>query len=232
MKIRKGFHNAVSYLYPHVVEARQGNVTPYLEVLRRNGKYILNSSRVNYSYGGLHLVFEDLFEKVNINRYQFKNVLLLGMGAGSIISLLREKYHLDFKITALEKDDVVIELAERYFNIGRFKNLEIVNRDAFEYVLHCTEKFDMVIVDLFIEEDVPAKFASASFLSALKNITAQHACVIYNKMIMTDVHATQFAGLTEKFNNIFPFSTAHQLTSYGSRNSLLYFNTLPVLAAL
>ena len=51
-----------------------------------------------------------------MKQYNFKKVLLLGMGAGSIIKLLQEKYDINCSITAIEKDEVVIELAKKYFD--------------------------------------------------------------------------------------------------------------------
>lgn len=49
-----------------------------------NGKLMLNANQSNYSFGGLHLIFEQLFDQIQIDKYDFKNVLLLGLGAGSI----------------------------------------------------------------------------------------------------------------------------------------------------
>lgn len=124
----------VSYLYPVIVEKRKGTVTPYLEVVKSNGKYVLNSDNANYSYGGLHALFNAFFKRIAIKKYDIKSVLVLGMGAGTVVSLLKQKYKIDCYITAVEKDDVVIELAKKYFEIEKFKALNIVNDDAFEYV--------------------------------------------------------------------------------------------------
>lgn len=54
------------------------------------------------------------------------------MVAGSVISLLKEKYEINCSVTAIEKDEIVIELAKKYFNIGKFKSLPIINAGAFE----------------------------------------------------------------------------------------------------
>ena len=79
-------------MYPIVIETREGSVTPYLEVMKSNGKYVLNSHNANYSFGGLHILFDAFFKQIDIKKYDIKNVLLLGMGAGSVISLLKQKY--------------------------------------------------------------------------------------------------------------------------------------------
>ena len=135
----------VSYLYPVVVEKRKGTVTPYLEVIKSNRKYLLNSENANYSYGGLHVLFNKFFKQIGIKKYDIKSVLVLGMGAGSVVSLLRQKYKIDCAITAIEKDEVVIELAKKYFEIEKYNPLNIVNADAFEFVNTTYKKYDLII---------------------------------------------------------------------------------------
>lgn len=220
--------NIASFLYPIMVEARNGKVTNYLEVMKSNGKYVLNSQNANYSFGGVHILFDQLFQKINIKRYDFKNVLILGMGAGSIISLLQEKYHINCPITAVEKDEVVIELAKKYFSIEKYRALTIVNADAFEYVKTTMNKYDLIISDLFIEWDVPKIFASNEYLINLKRISDNKACVIYNKMTELAIHKKEFIDLSEDFENVFQGSEIHTVIANESENSILYYNTLPI----
>lgn len=223
----KSINEMISYLFPILIEARNGRVSPYLEVRKYKGKYILNSQTVNYSYGGLHLIFDQLFQKISIQNFEFNNVLILGMGAGSIISLLNEKYGMDCAITAIEKDEVVIELAKKHFNIQRFKSLHIIHSDAFNYVAITENKYDLIISDLFIDGNVPEIFTSDGFLKNIKRISNEQCCFIYNKMTDHQVHKNEFINLLNKFDQIFPGSEIHKLYAYNSENSLLYYNTLP-----
>jgi spermidine synthase len=224
----KRVKNIVSFLYPILVEGRNGSINPYLEVMRYKGKYLLNSQRTNYSFGGLHTIFERLFGNIDIGRYDFKNILVLGMGGGSIVYLLREKYGITCPITAIEEDDVVIELAKKYFNIEKYKSLTIVNSDAYEYTSITDNKYDLIISDVFIEQNVPKKFASTDYLKNLKRIANRRCCIIYNKMTELPVHKKEFLDLTEDFMKIFPDSEIHTLYVNNSENSLLYFNSLPI----
>ena len=222
----KRIKNIVSYLYPIVIEARNGKVTNYLEVVKSKGQYVLNCQNANYSFGGVYTIFDRLFDKIDIQKYNFKNVLILGMGAGSIISLLFEKYMCHCKITAVEKDDVVIDLAEKYFNIERHKELTIINADAFEYTRTTEHKYDLIISDLFIECDVPKVFASDEYLINLKRISNEGCCLIYNKMTELPIHKKEMIYLSEDFERIFPGSEIHKLYVNESENSVLYNNTL------
>ena len=224
----KRIKNIVSFLYPLMIEARNGKVTPYLEVMQSKGKYVLNSENANYSFDGLHLIFDKLFQKIDINKFDFKNVLILGMGAGSIISLLRNKYNINCPITAIEKDEVVIELAKKYFNIDKYKSLSIIKSDAFDYVIKTENKYDLIISDLFVDNDVPQIFASSAYLQNLKRISNESSCIMYNKMTESVAHKKELKVVLKDFEAIFPGTKLHKFNVYHSENSVLYYNTLPM----
>jgi len=226
----KKIKNIVSYMYPVVVETREGSVTPYLEVMKSNGKYVLNSQNANYSFGGLHILFDVFFKQIAIKKYDIKSVLLLGMGAGSVVSLIKQKYKIDCAITAIEKDEVVIELAKKYFEIEKYKPLSIVNDDAFEFVKTTYKKFDLIISDIFIDGNVPALFATPEYLHNLKRISNDKSCIIYNKMTELPIHKKEVAEFQKLFDTIFPGAKTHKLIANESENSLLYYNTLPLIA--
>lgn len=228
-QIIKSIKNFVSFLYPQLVEVRKGNVTPYLEIRRSRGKYVLNSTTVNYSFGGVHIIFELFFKKIDLEKFKIKNVLILGMGAGSIISLLREKYPNECHITAVEKDPVVIELAEKYFDVKKNRLLKIVHDDAFSFASETEERYDLIISDLFVDEDVPDQFATKEYLKNLRRISNEQCCIIYNKMTEKKIHKKEFEKLAALFGTIFHGYETHRLNAYGSENSLLFYNTLTIL---
>lgn len=225
----KRIKNIVSFIYPLMIEARDGRVTPYLEVIQTRGKYVLNSENANYSFDGLHIIFNQLFKKIDINKFEFKNVLILGMGAGSIISLLRDKYNINCPITAIEKDEVVIELAKKYFNIDKYKSLIIKKTDAFDYVINTSIKYDLIISDLFIDNNVPKIFASRAYLKNLKRISSESSCIMYNKMTESAVHKKELQEVLNDFEYIFPGTELYKFDVYHSENRVLYYNSLPVL---
>ena len=224
----KKIKNIVSYMYPIVIETREGSVTPYLEVMKSNGKYVLNSHNANYSFGGLHILFDAFFKQIDIKKYDIKNVLLLGMVAGSVISLLKQKYKINCAITAIEKDEVVIELEKKYFEIEKYKPLSIVNDDAFEFVKTTYKKYDLIISDIFIDGNVPAIFATPEYVNNLKRISNEKSCIIYNKMTELPIHKKEVAEFQKLFEETFHGAETHKLIAYESENSLLYYNTLPL----
>lgn len=171
---------AQSYLGKRVVESRSSEHNPLLEVVYDRGRCVLNSRSVNYSFGSLHRVFEEAFAKLHLEQRTLREVLLLGCGAGSVVEILRKQYSKECAITAVEIDPVVIELARRHFMIDRVPNLEIVCADAREYVATARKKFDLVVIDLFIDDRVPPAFRSREFLERVRKLLAKGGLVVFN----------------------------------------------------
>lgn len=92
--------------------------------------------------------------------------LLLGLGCGSVPTIVFDELKMNSKIIAIEHDDIMLQIANNHFKINRFKNLEVVLIDALEYVNSSSQKFDLFIVDLFTDDIVPEKF--------LKQILSKH----------------------------------------------------------
>ena len=192
-----------SYLLPVTIERVHGELTPYLEVNLVEGKYMLDSSNVNYSFGGLHKVFKKTFTHFNLGNLEFENVLILGFGAGSVASILTEEYGMKCDITGIEKDEVVINLAKKYFNIARFKNLNLVSENAYTYVQRIENKYDLIIVDLFVDEVVPEIFHEEKFLHHLNRILSHDGVLFYNFMTSSKTLKSEFDILSPRFETIF-----------------------------
>ena len=218
--------NIISYLHPLLLEVREGTLTPYLEVVKQNGKNILNSQNANYSFNGLDHIFKQLFKKIKLENYSFKNILILGMGAGNAIALLRETYHISCPITAIENDSVVIELAKKHFNIDRHNDLEILKEDAFDFVTHSNQKFDLIISDLFIDDIVPEIFASKEYIKGLKRIALDNSCIIYNKITEQLIHKQELIGAKDYFDLYFPNVKVLKFYVHEFENSIIYYNSM------
>ncbi len=149
-----------------------------LKIVWQDGKKLLNTKNTNYSYGTLVDVLEYGLDTIYMTHV--KSVLLLGMGAGSIIKSLREKYNCPAPVVAVEIDPVVIDIAYDEFNIGEEKQLEIHSIDAWDFVEKCDTKFDLIIIDIFIDLIVPEKFYKLEFWKMIEKITNVNGFVLFN----------------------------------------------------
>jgi spermidine synthase len=110
---------------------------------------------------------------------------VLGLGGGSIVETIREEFHSDAKITLVEIDPEMITIAKDEFDIERFENITIVGSDAYEYIEKSQEKYDLIVVDIFILDTIPVIFTESIFLDRLSACLGERGKIIYNTMRRT-----------------------------------------------
>ena len=209
----------LSWIWPLPVKRVEGKLTAVLEVTYEQGKKVLNAGDVNYSFGALHTVFRIALQKANIIESPPAEVLILGFGAGSIASILVEEFGQHPRITGIEADAVVVQLARQEFNIGRFSELEIENTTAEKFISACPAKFDLIAVDVFIESRVPESCKSHAFLENLYRCLTKNGRVVFNEMPEAQVLAEN--EFVARFRNNFDETEIHELHVGGSPNRIL-----------
>ncbi len=106
--------------------------------------------------------------------------MLLGGGVGSVPSILYNELGLSLSTTVVEIDKEVIRLGEKYFKLGDYPNLTIVNEDAFVFVSNTTETYDLIAIDIFKDILVPEQFISHIFFDNIKKRLNPNGVVIFN----------------------------------------------------
>lgn len=167
----------LSYLFP-ITKKVSSNINGELEITWIDGKKYLNSLHANYSYGSLQKILDFGLSKIDF--HQEANLLLLGLGGGSVLKVLREKYQHKGKITAVEIDKVVIQVAEDEFSIKENDSLAIFCIDAIDYIQQCQQVYDLVIIDVFIDDVVPAPFFHLDFWEKLTLCIQKNGYFIFN----------------------------------------------------
>jgi spermidine synthase len=167
----------LSYVWP-VSKEYESPVSGTLEVSWINGKKLLDSEHANYSYGSLQKILDFALSKIDFDVEG--NVLMLGLGGGCLLEVLHEKYDFKGKVTAVEIDDVVIDIANKEFDISNKYNVEIINADAHEYIFTCREKYSLILVDIFVDDRVPGDCFQGRYWLALARCTKTDGYVIFN----------------------------------------------------
>ena len=168
----------ISYLREVPVETAVSDVSGELTVQWVNGRLVLDSPNANYSYGSLHRLFQKVFHLLDLKNAPPSDILLLGFGGGSVVSILRDEYRLGVPVTAVESDPEVIRLARSHFGAGNHQNLQIVCSDAAAYMSAVKDSFGMIIVDLFVDNSVPEIFTMEPFLSDCRRTLKENGILI------------------------------------------------------
>jgi spermidine synthase len=180
MKIR--LSKLLSWLHPVQLEKVQGELGHTLEVNVNNGKIVLDTATVNYSYGALQEIFDCAFTKTGLYDLPIHTALIPGFGSGSVSSLLHDKCDPEISVTGIEADREVIRLAKKYFPEARKENVSIVHSDASKYVRTLKENFDLMVVDVFVNDQVPENCQTPEFFAELKSHLNLRGKIYVNKM--------------------------------------------------
>ncbi len=198
------FGKLLSYLHEQVVERVHSPVSGWVEVWLAYGRYELNTSEVNYSFGELHRVFQDTFAQLKVGESAPQRVLLLGLGAGSVVQLLRE-IGVQAPITAVELDPVVVTLGKKYFGLGSWQDLEVLEGvDAVDWLPKQKERYDLVIIDLFVGAKVPANASDPVFFEAVKESLNSGGLMLWNRLAHEEALESETMRFTQQAETAFP----------------------------
>ena len=194
----------ISYIWP-TTRRFYSEINGTLEVTYINGKKVLDTENANYSYGSLQKILEIGLTKVDLKSVE--NLLLLGMGGGSIIKSLRETFEYQRNIVAVEIDPEIIKLAKDEFGVSSSEKLQILQEDAFEFVKTSEENFQLIIIDLFIDLSVPPIFYETEFCKNASSLLQKNGFIIFNVGVNLEKKSDTVETIISNFGNGFEFKT-------------------------
>ncbi|MCB9234020.1 MAG: methyltransferase domain-containing protein [Bacteroidia bacterium] len=171
-----------SFLIEQIEEPGDSQISPGLRVEYVSGKLVLNTGKVNYAFGSLDTAFRSAFERLEMQNRDYSRTLLLGLGPGNVSTILNE-YGKPFHLTGVDLDPEVVRLGRKYFGLTDSEQLEIHIADAAGFVSQAKGPFDLIVVDLFVHEKVPAAAETPEFLTHLDRLLAPGGMLVYNRLI-------------------------------------------------
>jgi len=195
----------LSYLTEIHVESCPSKINPHMYVSLSKGRVQLSTENAVYSYEDRYDNFRLLFDKIDLGSLTFENALLLGLGLGSV-PLLIEKNGLQLDEMALvEIDENVIYLAQKYtldFLKTKFTTYCV---DASVFVQSHQRKYDLIISDIFLDDEIPDYFLTTDYLHALKRLQTRNGLIIMNTLASTSADKEKSGAYFEKvFKTVFP----------------------------
>ena len=165
------------------------------------GTYI-QANGLTQSGGIVESMWKDTLRKVRGSKSEIRNVLILGLGGGTVAKLIR-KYWPGAKITGVDIDPIIVELGRKYLNLDG--DIEIKIQDAAKFV---PGRYDLVIVDLYRGDEFPKKFEDEKFLKSL----TKNKLIIFNRLYYKEkkIKALEFGKKLQKIfskvNYFYPVS--------------------------
>jgi predicted membrane-bound spermidine synthase len=107
------------------------------------------------------------------------NILVLGGGAFTLPAYLAQKYPTS-TVDVIEIDPALDVIAKQYFNLTSLENMHIIHDDARTYVNESTKQYDVVIVDVYNDNNMPFSLLTREYGERLRAITSAESTIIIN----------------------------------------------------
>lgn len=212
-------------MVPFTLEETSSEQNPELSVMLYRGRLQLLSGDAIYSWDDLYKNFLLAFDRLKIDERPIQDVLVLGLGLGSIPYMLEKVFHRDYHYTAIEWDETISELAARYTLSRLSSPVDILTADAEVFVQVTEESYDLVIVDIFEDELTPPQFETEKFLQDCDLLLRPGGLLMFNRLHGGDdsIRLVTERFYERKFRQVFP--GAKYIDTEG--NWILYYEKAP-----
>jgi cyclopropane fatty-acyl-phospholipid synthase-like methyltransferase len=191
----------LSYLYPLNVHTRKSAISKTIEITWANGQLVLDSKNTNYSYGSLQRVLRLGLKNIGFEKVRpMPEILVLGVAGGSVIKTLVDEIGCKGRITGVEIDADIIKVANEYFGLDQIPNLEITIDDAFEFALKTKKHYDLIIIDVFQDTEMPNFLFQKFFAERLGFLAKKGGFILFNTMTLNGDHDSR----NERYLSYFP----------------------------
>lgn len=195
----------LSHLVPITLERASSQYNPDLSVVLDRGRLQLLSGNAIYSWDDLYHNFTIAFGTFDLDEEHIEDVLVLGLGLGSVPFILEKVFECRYHYTAVELDEAVADLASRYTLTRLESPVEVVCADAGIFVAVTEEQFDLVVVDIFEDDRTPETFEDIEFLAACLDLLRPGGIILYNRLYNnTKTRLATESFYEDRFMLVFP----------------------------
>jgi len=185
---------------PKIVEGFDSKYSGKIEVRKQGRDIYVVTDGLTQSGGLIYELWEKTLKRLGVQDLRFKTWLILGLATGTVAKLISQKYS-PTKIVGVEIDPLMLDIGRKYFDLDNIPNLKIINQDAKCYILDAKERFDVLLVDLYIGDQLPAFVYQIKFLEQLGKLGQ---LVIVNHLFYDQDKKAQARLLTDRLAKIFP----------------------------
>jgi spermidine synthase len=158
---------------------------------------------------------------------EIENCMILGMGGGTVAHLMSRSFP-GIEITSVELDQMMIDLARKYFDIDSIPNHRIIKDDALRVVIEPEEYeitpkyFDVLIVDIVFGDKYPDLGRTGNFIAAVKNMVKSGGMVVFNR-IYTESYQEEVNSFMGSLEGTFEELDSEIVAGYTNSDNILIF---------
>lgn len=172
----------LSYFVPRTIYKSSSRYNKTIEVREINGRNVLFVNGIQQTGAYTHELWQTgLVPYLSQLSVTPKSILILGVGGGGLFHILRNIYP-GSMLTGVDIDGEIIRICRAYFEVKEDPKTKFVKADAREFVEDKRNigKFDLVIVDLYIGNDVPEFVTQKQFLLKLMSFLEAGRLMVIN----------------------------------------------------
>ncbi|MDO8487822.1 MAG: methyltransferase domain-containing protein [bacterium] len=185
---------------PRVLETVSSRVSLGFEVRQLGREIYVTTGGLTQSGGLISQLWKNTLKKVARN-FELKNKrwLILGLATGTVAKLISQTYP-PTQITGVELDPEMIRVGRKYFDLDKIPHLKIILGDALDYLKTSKTKFDIVLVDLYVADQLPEFVYTPTFIKAVKRIGG---LAIYNHLFYNSQNKFLAQRLTQHLAGVY-----------------------------
>jgi spermidine synthase len=189
-----------------VLEERKSKFNGDIKVVKSLGYGVLiQANGLTQSGGIVETIWKQTIRKVKSQKSKIKNCLILGLGGGTVVKLIRKSWP-EVEITGVDIDPTMIELGKKYLKLDDYK-IKIVIADAFKFTMNKSLKteYDLIIVDLYQGDQFPKKFETENYIQLVRTVLSSGGVTVFNRLYYGEKRpqAVKFGNKLKKvFKNV------------------------------
>lgn len=182
MRLPSPIPRALSWLFEWPVARYSSDINQQLDVVLHRGRYKLITNGAIYSYSDLYTNYRLCFERLQWEIFPAKSCLVLGLGLASIPDMLVSRFKKEISFTAVELDETVTMLAQRYVLGPKNIKVDVFTADAASFLEWHQGRYDILCSDVFIGDHIPDDLQSVTALTAMRDLLQPGGLLLYNRL--------------------------------------------------
>lgn len=159
--------------------------------------------------------YSEYFQLALAYRPNIRDILFIGVGGGSALKGFWRD-HPQVRVTAVEIDPVVVDVAYDYFEMPRSPRLKVEVADGRRFLARDDRKWDAIMVDAYFSDSIPFHLTTVEFLDLVRSRLKPGGVVVSNVIGSIRGSASQlFRSFYRTYRSVFPTVLVHPVVIQG-----------------